>query len=40
MKFLKCNLNGGPFILDLFSYGNIKDVPTTQEIDHAEPKEL
>ena len=40
MKFLKCNLNGVPFILDLFSYGNIKDVPTTQEIDHAEPKEL
>ena len=36
MKFLQCNLNRVPFILDTLSY----DVPTTQEIDHAEPKEL
>jgi transcriptional regulator with XRE-family HTH domain len=36
MKFLQCNLNRVPFILDTLSY----DVPITQEIDHAEPKEL
>ena len=36
MKFLQCNLNRVPFILDTLSY----DVPTTQEINHAEPKEL
>ena len=36
MKFLRCNLNRVPFILDTLSY----DIPTTQEIDHAESKEL
>ena len=36
MKFLQCNLSRVPFILDTLSY----DVPITQEIDHAEPKEL
>jgi len=36
MEFLKCNINHIPFILD----GSICDLPITQEIDHAEPKEL
>jgi transcriptional regulator with XRE-family HTH domain len=44
MKFLQCNLNGVPFILDTLSYdtdnADDKGVPITQEIDHAESKEL